>query len=560
MPIQIPGQTQSLRPVSGAIPVLPAGGKGAGQIAAGLQQAGNAALGVDQAQFQEQQAEVAAQKRRQAENLQAQNELDRKKTATEIYQAESALSDMARSYTTTLQNTRRGSDAYGVTTDATDWWDNTIEQIGNTIEDNDTRDLFKQRSASLRESHLNSISSYEANQTNQALAESSAAKVSSSVSFAAANAGNPGAVAQSRKDVVEATDVQGKMFGWSKERRQFELEKNLTNLHAQVFQNLAASSPEAAKQYFEDFKSEIDGTQYDSFEKTLATSEYRIGGQRIVDELMGKNMTFDERRAAVKKQAEGEKRDYAMNLLDGEERDQAAKVKAEDEANRSYAYKLFGPTQKISAIDPVTWAKLPGEVQQALRDKERIAKEGQKATTDLGTFDKLNLLAGLDPDKFLRVDLMTVKLSDEDFKHFSNMRNQIINGSSKSVSTLVQAIGAATTGMHEPEKDAFSRAVFDRINKDQGAAKRELNSGEVKTIIQEMRSSIAWNNGGLMSYIGFGNETTSVPALLADPKLFDKFLATIPATEKAQMLNSFPNADPETVLRVYMKAHPEAVR
>ncbi len=500
MPIQIPGQTQSLRPVSGAIPVLPAGGKGAGQIAAGLQQAGNAALGVDQAQFQEQQAEVAAQKRRQAENLQAQNELDRKKTATEIYQAESALSDMARSYTTTLQNTRRGSDAYGVTTDATDWWDNTIEQIGNTIEDNDTRDLFKQRSASLRESHLNSISSYEANQTNQALAESSAAKVSSSVSFAAANAGNPGAVAQSRKDVVEATDVQGKMFGWSKERRQFELEKNLTNLHAQVFQNLAASSPEAAKQYFEDFKSEINGDQYDSFEKTLATSEYRIGGQRIVDELMGKNMTFDERRVAVKKQAEGEKRDYAMNLLDGEERDQTAKAKAEDEANRSYAYKLFGPTQKISAIDPVTWAKLPGEVQQALRDKERIFAAGQKEETNLGNFDVLNKMAALNPDAFIRMDLMTVKLSTEDHKHFSNMQNQIMTGAGKSVSTLAQAIDASEESLDPKQRDSFARAAYDRIDQTQSALKRELSPAERKKVLDDLRTEQVDPNTGFLGF------------------------------------------------------------
>jgi hypothetical protein len=415
--------------------------------------------------------------------------------------------------------------------------------------------MYAKNAAQLRNSELDSISSYQAAQYNNALAESFQYGIQSNIDYGASNAGNPGAISNARADIIKNSANMENGGFWTHEKAKYEEEQALLKMHTQVFDNLASADPAAAKAYYKDNEKEMK-MDADHFNKVLAVHDDLVPAQKLVDKLMTEHTTFEEKEQAVRNTLEGQPRENAMRLLREAKSGFDQEAAATQAAYASSAYKQFGPTQTISAIDPGTWTRLTGEQQQALRDKERIAMNGETEQTDKGDYLKLTQLAGLKPDQFMKEDLMLYHLSVSDFKHFADQKQAIQTGAGKPIETFVQAINAASETLNPDQKANFIMATTDKVNAHRDALKRDLTPQELKADISEMRSSLAWNNGGIPVLHLFGNKTATVPELLSDPALFKSWIDSVPLEEKKLIEKNFPGADQETILRVYMKAHP----
>lgn len=498
MPVQIPGQQQTLQGGRLAVPLVAPQGQGAKDVAQGLGNASRAAQGVDEAQFQQQQAADRARAALYDEQQKAAAELKKKKDATAVFQAETATQDLMRQYMQSVQETKRGSSADGATSEADAKFQEFADQISETLENPEMQALYHERFNTLRNSALNTVSAYEAKELNSAALEAADGKIKSSVAMGAMSTGNIDAMVNARKSVIEAVSAKARFAGWEADKTKEERLKELTQLHTQIIETYAAKDPAAAQAYFTLYKSEIDGAAWKGLETTMKTSYDITEAQNVVDTVLytSKDLKLDRdgMRAAVKEKLTGKAREDGLNILDDEFKHRDAAVAAQDKANEDAAWKLFDVSRNVATAkskDPVLFSKISGKTLQIMEDLQKTPQE--RVQTNYDTYMYLSSLAGTNPQAFMAEDLNKYRglLNAKEMDGFLRTKQSIAADAGKSAGSLQQRLDSASEGLSKEQAASFMIAVRDEMDAQQGKAKAPLTVEQEKKIINDMRVKVA---------------------------------------------------------------------
>jgi hypothetical protein len=376
-----------------------------------------------------------------------------------IFQAETVFNEGANK-TVVEARQRRGANAKNVANDV----DTALLDIATKSSEGLTNDvqrkLFEQQVTKSRGRIRGAMGEFEWNERRQSVVESTTAVIGTTVQSAAAAAalgflnttpasggaqageakqtldenGNPVAttppvdvmggahIGAFKKDIQAHLAVLADVNGWTPSKLAFEEAKFVSQMHESVLRNLVDTNPKAAKQYFDNFKTEIDGTKLGNLDKLVKTGTSVMVGQTIRDEIIAKGLTEDQALAYVREKYEGEDEkngrsavvEYFGDINRGSQRKQ---LNAGDEAWRIYNER--GTLSAIPAsvrndMDPKAWA--------ALRDHAENKAKGRDTKTDTATWLDVQskILSGAikDPKELLQY---SNKLSAGDIKSFSTL-------------------------------------------------------------------------------------------------------------------------------------------
>lgn len=417
----------------------------------------------------------------------AQLDLQRKRNATKVFEAEVALADMYRPAESAALE-RRGSSAYGVTQGMQGWWETEPHKILDGLENEAQREMFSQSIARRRATSLDSLSQFESREVNSGLNAAAEAAQQTLVDQAAANYATPGAVADARQQLLERVDAQLAINSVDLAGPEAEAARMraTTRLHTEVIENMIDADPEGARAYFNENKGEIAGSEHDKLQREIQTSDDLIAAQRLSDDIYARNLTEAEALAAARKESEGEQREVTLQLLRQRYQEADEAYKAETRAIVDNAWTTFSQAG-IAALSPSQVAELRERDPQTL-----IAMQTSQFTphdavqTDWSVYFELSDMAQDNPAAFSEIDLRhrMPNLNRREYDELAKWQGQIREGGSQSVATLTQIMDEVPFDSSDREEEGlFRRRVREQVEYQQGALKRSLTDTEMREIV-----------------------------------------------------------------------------
>lgn len=465
MAITIPQQSVELQPLSlpGAAPLSD---NGLGGLAHGLG--------------------VAADQMRAA-----QVEIDKKRNATRVFEAESRLADSERQMRTE-QQARKGSDAYGVTDDVASWWETEPAKLSADLENETQRTLFAEAAARRREISLNAFSTHEANESNAAVNDATEARKVNAINYGAENFDDPAAVSQARNDLVESVAVQARFNGIPPDKAEAMRIDALTKLHSNVIENMAEGDPAAASAYFIAHKGEIAGSVHDALTAKLKAAKDITGAQRSADSIWARGLDETAALAAARKETEGQEREHTVALLKAQFAEQQAAVAEQQKVGVEGARGAFAQGG-IRALSPSQVDLMERVSPSELRFMRGQTPQDQ-VQTNWDVYEKAVDSARANPVAFRDTfDPMTLRgdLNQAELDTLTKIKKDLSDNVPSSVLTV-----SALISTYMPEKDSesevekqqrglFQRAASEAIEDEQKRLNRKLSQDEMTAIIDK---------------------------------------------------------------------------
>jgi len=186
--------------------------------------------------------------------------MQERENADMVFQGETKWKADYLEYQADVGKNRKGDFSKGVTTDTKKWWDESakkhLEAMGNDVQ----RQVLLKRMASVRLNSMHSMSEFEAKETEHSMDMSAAASKVASIDLAAA-AADEATVQVSIADIKKTNAFIAARKGITNPKTlAAQNDEDITKLHQQVIQTLAAKNPAAAKAYFDKHESEIRGS------------------------------------------------------------------------------------------------------------------------------------------------------------------------------------------------------------------------------------------------------------------------------------------------------------
>lgn len=186
-------------------------------------------------------------------------DIQMRENADLVMQAEIAVRNAEREHRIAVES-RKGTDAFGVTQESEQWWADTISEQSGALKNDMQRQMFNELVQDRRQVSLDTISGYEAAERRNSFNQSSASVIEGAIEAAAESAYNPAAIALERKRIMDTVADLSDSNGWTPEMTEVELAKHMTTMHGAVVNSLMADSPLAAQEYFKQNRKEISGT------------------------------------------------------------------------------------------------------------------------------------------------------------------------------------------------------------------------------------------------------------------------------------------------------------
>jgi hypothetical protein len=369
----------------------------------------------------------------------AANLMQERENADLLFRAETALKDEYLAFEGDVRNNRHGQKAWGLTRDTEKFFADQEKKHSDILTNDVQRQLFNRSVSKLRQSAVGSLSAYEAGERRKSLEESANASIVGSINLAAANAAEwyakpPAQVTQPageatttigpdgvpvsavnapvevtatrdpitglKRDILNRVQVLADINGWTPERKQFEEQKHLTNLHKQVIQNLTDKAPARAREYFEANKEEINGAEYDGITKVLKVGETKQAAFDFVEKELSPELSLEDRLTAARDRFkdEPEKRDAAIYEIKTRNAEgETARRQGEQQAG-NVAWKVIAAGGGTSQIPAATWTAMSGTDQRHVLDyldakvrrgEAETKKDGKELLDDIDNLDKV---------------------------------------------------------------------------------------------------------------------------------------------------------------------------
>lgn len=167
-------------------------------------------------------------------------------------------------YEQDARTNRQGAYAKGVTKDTATWWKDRISKNVDGLANDEQKRIYSKRATELQLQSLSEFSKFEGTQMEVSHDQTWKVDKINTINLAAANP-SADVVASSLAEIKKMNAYQAAHKGWTGEDGSKILkavnEEDITNLHKQVIQTLAATNKAGAYQYYLDHKNEIAGSQ-----------------------------------------------------------------------------------------------------------------------------------------------------------------------------------------------------------------------------------------------------------------------------------------------------------
>lgn len=420
--------------------------------------------------------------------------MQRERDTTRTFEAEVALDDAYRKKEAEFRE-RRGTAAFGIQDDATKWWESEPAKLAGEFTENETqRELFERAVAKRRGASLDALAAYESRERFTARNTAADAAVASQMSFAAQNFDSPSAVTAARSDIREKVAVKAYLNGWDKNLTEAAQREAMTNLHRQVLENMVDARPQAARQYLEAVKGEIDGTVWNELNKTVKLGDDLVQAQKLADDIWSKGLRSTAAYDAARKGAEGDVREKALTLLRTRQQEQEAVVDDAKQRAVDRAVAAFNDGG-LGGLTPSMESDLQRFSPQTLSAlRARAWTPQDKVATNWETFDGLKQqIASASEGALGRMEFSAFldKLNSVELDTLTKLRDARIKGFPNNISTSEQILSEAHDVMGWTGEDAETRGLFDRrareaFDAEQRTTGKELTDDRKREIVDKL--------------------------------------------------------------------------
>lgn len=374
-------------------------------------------------------------------------QMEQRENADVLFKNEAGDKAAYIAYEADLRANRQGSNAKGAAADTAAWWKDRISKNMEGMNSEQQR-LYAKRISDVQFQSIHSVSQFEAHQTEIAHDQSWAADKANTINLAAATP-TPGIVATQVAELKRFNSYQAARKGWDAQVLQAENGKDITQLHQQAIQTLAANDPAAAAEYFKVHELEIDGSkraEIGEFAKKATAA--KVGGDAAQAEWAangpkGDNdaSNVDEMAQNIRKQFKNDTfaRDAALAQLHQIDAERDKAIKARDSKRTADVNTMLLAGKPLAAVmQTPAWAQLDGTEQQKIKEHQvdralvaenrAFVREGRDLQRDQRKQAEL-LRAGYDtmlrvsnPDVLIAMDRNDVinlrtKIGDEATRH-----------------------------------------------------------------------------------------------------------------------------------------------
>ena len=195
------------------------------------------------------------------------------------------------------------------------------------------------------------------------------------------NPGDP--IVGLKGDIIKRVQVMADLNGWSPERKALEEGKYLTSLHKQVLQSLVTNNPGKAKEYYDTYKNEIDGSERDGVDKFIKEGTLREVAQTAVDGIMSKGLGLSGALNLARQKYSGAEEDEITRRIKERFSEREASTGLGSKQSADAAWKIVAAGGGRDQIPPALWTSLKGEEQmQFVRYFDAKAAKGDKEGKD----------------------------------------------------------------------------------------------------------------------------------------------------------------------------------
>jgi hypothetical protein len=397
------------------------------------------------------------------------------------------------------------------------------------------------------------------------------ATVETSVNAAIFNALDPPRAGREIQNAVGAIQMLGPKLGLLPDQITAMSSAATSDAHVGIVNRLlAVDKAQAAKAYFEEAKSQINGDALAGVEKALELGTTRGESQKQADTILLAGGTPAEQRAKVReitdpalRDAVQERVEHNIAVTEKQARD------GEEDATRQ-AYAIIDKTGSFSAIPTDLLSRLPGDARPGLRNYARARAKGEPVETDLSIYYGLLQQAGDNPTDFVKVNLLAKRsqLDDSDFKQLAHLQLSIRNDDRAATEKVLSAVMTRsqifTEGISDafivpdtPEANALHRELDRRVEQWQTDTGKPASNEQVQAVMDTLVQQVVLTpatpaTGGLW---GFG----MTPGQAAKIKRgMDLTVDDIPAADRARVEASLRAAQqpvtPDSIVNWYLRA------
>jgi hypothetical protein len=334
---------------------------------------------------------------------------------------------------TTATRAKLGTNAFTAPEEVAASWNERVSKIGGTLTNDDQKLAFQ----NIVQSHWNSLNNvvqgHVATQRRVVDDDRTNSYMASEANAAVQNFMDPLRVAQAIQNQQAAIRDHAARNGLPPEWVDAHVDEVASKTHVAVIDRMLANDQDvAAKKYYDVVKDQIAGPEATQVDRALEIGSTRAESQKQAQTIMTSTTTRAEALEAVDKINDPKIQDATrvrVEKLWQQKDDNAREVSA---ARMQQATDIVRRTGDFNSVPPSMLVGMSVTQQDALLTFAKRLQEGVPVKTDLSTFGDLTKMFSnpTTRDAAMKLDLnrYVSRLSDVDYKHFSELQGGLIKG------------------------------------------------------------------------------------------------------------------------------------
>lgn len=361
---------------------------------------------------------------------------------------------------------------------------------------------------------------------------------------AVANAQDPARVAQDLDKAVSALKTHLPRLGFGPQAIEKQVAAVTTATHVGVIDRLLANDDDGkASAYYDEVKDQISGDARAKVEKNLEEGSLRGESQRKSDEIILAGGTLTEQRNKAKEIADPKLRDAVEARIEHNNAIKEREDREREEQVLKGAYDTIDRTGQWTKIPASVWTGLSGSSRSALKNYAEQKAQGIPVKTNLSSYYTLTTMAGSEPEKFLKSNLLEYrdKLSESDFKQMSDLQMRMRAGDAKASEKTINGFRTnneiwngvlVSTKLDKDSQEAneLHKELDRRIDQFQQDTGKEATNEQKQLIADNLVGNVVLEPGGWANILPGGK-----PFYDVTKKAYQVTVGDIPAAQKSQV-------------------------
>jgi hypothetical protein len=409
---------------------------------------------------------------------------------------------------------RKGSDSFTLPEAVNQDFEKVSSEIEQGLGNEDQKLAFARMKAQRGSNVQMTVARHVAGQRQAFDASEFDATVKNKSSLAIANAMDPRRAAEELNNGVTAIQQYGQRNGMGPEAISAQVNAFRSDTHIGIISNLLANEQtKAAQIYFEETKHDISGDKLDDVTRALHVGTTRKQAQDETAKILAAGGTLTEQRAAAKAIDDPAVQDEVLQRIEHEEGIRQAQARHTEESNLNTAYNIVTQTHDVNKIPAALLTQL-GTHQPALRSYAESLSQGVPIKTNPQTLYDLLTLSSVNPDAFLKTNLMghMGDVGKEDLEQLMRMQASMRGGGDKKTADgifvseraqndivdealLKAGLVGSPTELRDPKNKAlsdriigFRQSVRDAVNRQQQITGKHVTDDDMQGIVDRLMS------------------------------------------------------------------------